>query len=93
MAILYENIDEFAEAEKILAQMSQSYPQRYEVYKRLALLEADKQQMKENEERDYGQMSVYYERAKELYSGKEQDMEMDMLDNMMQDLEAGGWFN
>lgn len=93
MAILYENMDEFEETEKILTQMSVSYPQRYEVYKRFAFLEADKQQMKENEERDYGQMAVYYEKAKEMYSGEEQDMEMDMLDNMMQDLEDGGWFN
>lgn len=29
----------------------------YEVYKRLALPETDKQQKKENEERDYGQMA------------------------------------
>ena len=91
MAILYENMDSFAEAEEMLTQMSESYPERYEVYKRLAFLEADKQQMKENEERDYGQMSVYYERAKELYAGKEQDMEMDMLDRMMSELKDGGW--
>ncbi|MBD5475598.1 MAG: protein kinase [Lachnospiraceae bacterium] len=91
MAILYENMDSFAEAEEMLTQMSESYPERYEVYKRLAFLEADKQQMKENEERDYGQMSVYHERAKELYAGKEQDMEMDMLDRMMSELKDGGW--
>ncbi|MBD5450228.1 MAG: protein kinase [Lachnospiraceae bacterium] len=93
IAILYENMDDFKEAERILTQMSEDYPQRYEVYKRLSMLEADKQQMKENEERDYGQMAVYYGKAKELYSGKEQDMEMDMLDNMIQDLEDGGWFH
>ncbi|MCM1124573.1 MAG: protein kinase [Eubacterium sp.] len=92
MAILYENMDEFEEAEKILTQMSENYPQRYEIYKRFAILEADKQQMKDNEERDYKQMAAYYEKAKELYSGKEQDMEMEMLEQMMQDLEDGGWF-
>lgn len=91
MAILYENMDAFDEAEKMLQQMSENYPERYEVYKRLAFLEADRQQMKENEKRDYGQMSVYYGKAKELYSGKEQDMEMDMLDRMMRELEDGGW--
>ena len=48
--------------------------------------------MKENIDRDYSQMSIYYGKAKEKYSGKEQDMEMDMLDIMMQELKDGGWF-
>lgn len=91
MAILYEYINSFDEAEALLQQMAENYPQRYEIYKRLAYLEADKQQMKENEDRDYHQMQVYYEQAKELYSSKEQDMEMDMLENMMQELKDGGW--
>lgn len=47
--------------------------------------------MNENEDRDYHQMQAYYEQAKELYSSKEQDMEMDMLENMMQELKDGGW--
>jgi len=92
MAILYENMDLFDEAEAIFLQMSEEYPLRYEVYKRLAYLEADRQQMKENIDRDYQQMKAYYEKAVEMYSGKEQDMEMDMLDKMMQDLIDGGWF-
>lgn len=91
MAILYECLGDFEEAEALLLQMAESYPERYEVYKRLAFLEADKQQMRANEDRDYKQMQVYYEKAKEKYSGKEQDLEMDMLDNMMQELVVGGW--
>lgn len=92
MAILYENMDSFDEAEAIFLQMAEEYPLRYEVYKRLAYLEADKQQMKENIDRDYHQMKAYYDKAVEMYSGKEQDMEMDMLAKMMQDLIDGGWF-
>lgn len=92
MAVLYEYMDSFDEAEALLQQMAGNYPQRYEIYKRLAYLEADRQQVKENEERDYGQMQRYYEQAKERYPSKEQDLEMDMLDQMMQDLQAGGWF-
>ncbi len=91
MAILYENLDRFDEAEALLRQMAEAYPERYEVYKRLAYLEADKQQMKENIERDYKQMLAYYEKAKEKYSEEDQDMEMDMLDKMMQELKDGGW--
>ena len=91
MAILYEYLGDFEEAEVLLFQMADSYPERYEVYKRLAFLEADKQQMRENADRDYKQMQIYYEKAKEKYSGEEQDLEMDMLDNMMQELVVGGW--
>jgi len=91
IAILYENMDCFQEAEEFYLQMAERYPERYDVYKRLAYLEADWQQTKENEDRDYSQMQMYYEKAKAAYSEKEQDMEMDMLDEMMQELEDGGW--
>lgn len=91
MAILYENMDYFDEAENLLLQMTEQYPERYEIFKRLAYLEADLQQMKENEDRNYDQMQKYYEKAKEIYSEKEQDMEMEMLERMMQELRDGGW--
>lgn len=91
IAILYENMRKFDEAEKTLLTMAESYPERYEVYKRLAYLEADRQQAKENADRDYQQMLVYYEQAKEKYSDEKQDMEMDMLDVMMQEIRDGGW--
>lgn len=91
MAILYENMKKFDDAEKLLLEMAESYPDRYEVYKRLAYLEADRQQEKENIDRDYQQMLVYYEQAVERYSGKEQDMEMEMLEIMMQEITDGGW--
>ena len=91
IAILYENMDRFDESEDTLMQMAEDYPERYEVYMRLAYLEADRQQMKENVDRDYVKMYEYYEKAKEKYEGKEQNMEMDMLDTMIQDLRDGGW--
>ena len=84
-------MDRFDEAEDFLLQMAGQYPERYEILKRLAYLEADRQQMKDNADRDYSQMQTYYEKAKEMYSEKEQDMEMDMLDRMMQELKDGGW--
>lgn len=37
------------------------------------------------------QKYFYYKQAKERYLPKDQDMEMDMLDHMMQDLKDGGW--
>ena len=91
IAILYENTQQFDLAEEILSGMIEKYPERYEVYKRLAFLEADKQQTKENEDRDYGQMLKYYELALEKYSDGDGDMEMEMLEGMMQEIKDGGW--
>lgn len=92
IAILYENTEKLEEAEAVLTQMLEKYPKRYEVYKRLAYLEADKQQKKENLDRDYMQMLSYYEQAKEYYQEDMQDMEMNMLEQMIQELKDGGWF-
>ena len=91
IAILYEDLGRFDEAEQTLLGMAQDYPERYESYKRLAFLDADRQQTKENADRDYTKTFTYYEQAKELYDDKAQDMEMQMLDNMIQELQDGGW--
>ena len=92
IVILYENMGELKEAENRLKYMAESYPMRYEVYKRLAYLEADKQQNKSNKDRDYHKMKDYYNQAIELYKTDQQDMEMEMLKNMIGELENGGWF-
>lgn len=92
IAILYENIGQLKMAEAELKRMSERYPERYEVYKRLTYLEADRQQRMENADRDYNQMRVYYNQAEELYSENIQDLEMDMLEQMMKALDEGGWF-
>lgn len=92
IVILHENMGNLEEAESRLLEMAESYPKRYEVYKRLAYLEADKQQNKANEDRIYQQMKKYYNQAMELYTTDKQDMEMEMLKNMITELENGGWF-
>lgn len=91
MAILYENLDRFEEAETLLLEMAERYPDRYEVYKRLAYLEADWQQEKENADRNYLRMRDFYELAKEKYPDDGSDMDMEMLDQMIQELADGGW--
>ncbi len=93
IAILYQQIEEIEKAEEILEQLIEKYPEDYRGYKRLAFLEADKQQKKENEERDYVRMKEIYDRAEDLYqrTNRESDTEMQMLKNMIQDLKDGGW--
>lgn len=91
IAILYEQTGDYENAKLMLAQMVEKYPDDYAGYKRLAYLEADIQQGRENSERDYHLFLEYYNRAKELYESRGDDQEMDMLDVMMQDLRDGNW--
>ena len=78
----------------MLLRITQQYPEDYRAYKRLAFLEADIQQKKENQERDYGNMRELCKKAEELCEkqGMEEDTEMQMLKTMLKDLEEGGWF-
>lgn len=93
-AILYQQIGNLEEAERIFQRLKQEYGERYETYMRLAFLEADWQQKKQNEERNYEQMKHYYEKAKELYGKQEkQDSEMQVLDSMFADVKEGGWLD
>ena len=91
IAILNQQMDHFDQAYEILNQMIEKYPDDYRGYKRLAFLEADRQQKKTNEYRDYQGMKSWYEKAKERYRG-EGDTEMQMLDTMIGELQKGGWF-
>ncbi len=94
IAILYEQTGQLDTAESVLNEMLSQYPDDYHAYKRLAFLEAERQQAKANEERDYTAVREYYQMAREMYkaSGEDGDTEMQMLENMMQDLKDGGWF-
>lgn len=94
IAVLYEQTGQLDTAESVLNEMLSQYPDDYHAYKRLAFLEAERQQEKANEERDYTAMKEYYQKAMDLYgaSGGDGDTEMQMLENMMQELKDGGWF-
>lgn len=93
IAIIYQQKNAIDEAEKMLLLMKEKYPGDYRADKRLAFLEADRQQQKPNEQRDYDSMAAYYKEAVILYqaSGESEDMEMEQLANMMEELKKGGW--
>lgn len=92
MAILYEENQDFEAAKSVLLKLASDYSDNYRVYKRLAFLEADWQQYLSNSQRDYSQMKIYYDKCRELYEQQEvEDAEMLMLDNMIRDLQSGGW--
>lgn len=94
IAILYQKMGLLADAENTLNQMLELDAENYIAYKRLAFLEVDKQNQKENADRQYEDFLQYYEKAKELSEGsvvKEQDLEMQLLDQLYQQIEEGGW--
>lgn len=94
IAILYQKMGRLADAESTLKQMLELDAENYIAYKRLAFLEVDKQNQKENADRKYEDFLQYYEKAKELSKDrvvKEQDVEMQLLDQLYQQIEEGGW--
>lgn len=92
IAILREMLGDFNGAEEMLLSMLENYAKDYRIYKRLAFLEANRQQYVGQSARDYSKTNTYYKKAKELYeqSGTE-DMEMQMLTQMIQDIKDAGW--
>lgn len=92
MAILYEENQDFEASKSVLMKLAADYPDNYRVYKRLAFLEADRQQYLNNSQRDYSTVKVYYDKCKELYEQQNvEDPEILMLDSMIRDLQSGGW--
>ena len=94
IAILLEEMDQYERAKEQLLSMKDDYPDNYRVYKRLAVLEADIQQQKENTQRDYHEMKEYYDEAVRLYEQTSvEDTEMQTLKVQMQDVMDGGWLS
>lgn len=95
IAILYQKMGQFDEAQDTLDQMLELYAENYNTYKRLAFLEVEKQNQKENTDRQYADFVQYYEKTKELFEADQsggQDVEMQLLDKLYGQLEEGGWF-
>lgn len=89
LAVLQQESGDLEGARSTLFTADNIYPDRYETYKRLAILEADAQSRKENAQRDYRQMKAYYDKAVSLCEAD--DPEMQRLEKMMEDVKAGGW--
>ena len=64
----------------------------YNVYKRYAFLEIDRQKLLKNDARNYKKFKEFYEQAMELYEDEEEkDMEMDLLEQLYAQAKKGGW--
>lgn len=95
LAILYQKQKNLTETSNILTQMTELYGDDYNIEKRFAFLEIDKQEQKGNNFRDYSAFEKYYERAEKLYyaqlKNNDTDSEMQLLENVYQQVRRGGW--
>jgi len=93
VAILYEKMEKYEEAQEQLDGMLDLYPDNYVIYKRKAFVELDLQAARENSQRDYHLFEAYYTQAKTLYQERAggEDMEMLTLQQLYEDVESNGW--
>ncbi len=92
LVILFQKQGNLEQAEKYLKTMEESYGEDYNIYKRHAFLEIDRQKKLKNDARNYKKFEEYYEQATDLYEDeKEEDIEMDLLKQLYEQAEKGGW--
>ena len=97
LAVIQQNLDEFARAEQTLLPLCEQYATDYRPYMRLAFLYADWQAQAPVEDRDYSQVQRCAELAEQYYQQAEAngvtDLEMVRLGTLMDQLEAGRWLD
>lgn len=97
LVILYEKEKDLDQASDYLSLMLRKFGEDYNIYKRYAFLELDKQELKSNRERDYQAFSEYYKKASALYQEQSTDhntdAEMQLLENLYQQVVKGGWLS
>ena len=81
-ALVLEYLDRFDEAEEVLLQMRQDFPQDYRPPMRLALLYIDRESQKEAGQRDYTAAKQQYDAAEALYPADAADSDMIRLREM-----------
>lgn len=94
IAILYQNIDYFSQAEDMLLQMELNFPDNYQIYMQKAFLYIDAQSMYDIQNRDYSYAVSSYNKAKQLYQNSiyyGNDSQMLVLENLIGDLRENGW--
>lgn len=94
VAILYDKMELYGDAQAQLDAMLNIYPDNYMLYKRKAFVELEAQAALNNEDRDYHMFAGYYEQARELYQIVDrEDMEMLSLQQLYNDVVANGWLD
>lgn len=95
LAVLNQKQQYLDSAEEVIHKMLELYGDDYNIEKRYAFLEIDRQQRKEEQLRDYTKFEQYYKDAEAMYDEQKKkndtDEEMLLLENVYQQLLDGGW--
>jgi len=91
IAIIYQNLEDYKNAEEWLTEMEKRYPDNIDVYIQFAFLYAEMQQKKENEHRDYNKVLEYYEKAVQCAQGNESIPELVPLKKLIDELREKNW--
>lgn len=97
LTVLYEKQQQLEQVEETLQKMLELYGEDYNIYKRLAFLEIDKQEALGNRSRQYENFAMYYKKAQQMYEEQLQnnntDLEMELLGNVYRQVKEGGWLS
>ena len=95
LAVTYQEMDDFEKADKVIGKMETKFSGDYRVAMEKAFLEADKNSMLENSERNYEEFFAACETAEKEYKESSAagigDSQMNMLKELKQELINGGW--
>ena len=97
LAVVYQKMGKTEEAGETLDKMESLYGDDYNIEKRRAFLEIDKQERLVNEKRDYSTFADLSGKAFRMYSEQSEnndtDPEMELLRNVHRQVEEGGWLD
>lgn len=95
LAVLYQNVGDYANAAETLNSMLETYGEDYQTYKALAYMEVAKQSSLSVELRNYSKFKEYYEKAEALYKTQNNlnanDVDMDRLQELYDQTVSKGW--
>ncbi len=95
LALLYEHTGRYEDGQNTLLRAEEKYPDRYELYMYLSLLEINKQAGVDESVRSYTEAETYYKKADELYRKQAVtgtgDATMQKLAGQIQEIHDKGW--
>ena len=95
LVIIHKQLGEWEQAADHLDEMIHRFGEDYNIFKRLAFLEIERQELLPIEDRDYFQFIEYFYQAQSMYEvqreGTDTNPEMMILENIYQQVIGGGW--
>ncbi len=91
IAILYQKLGDFVNAEKILNLMHEKYPENLDVYVQMIYLKVEEQASIEKQDRSYEEVASLYRSLRTEFTEIENELEFKQLEALMQELVDKNW--